>query len=104
MSRQATFAVNNETKRIQIAYTLMQPHQKNPADVWFHCSKLRTKYNSGFSTRSNLYNGPRRDAAIINRAIIDKSTFIKEMNIVHNSQVWQSPAYNLWEQYFGKPE
>jgi hypothetical protein len=104
MSRQATFAVNNETKRIRIAYTLMQPNQNNPADVWLHCSKLRAKNYSGFSTRSNLYNGPRRDAAIINRAIIDKSTFIEEMNIVHDNQVWQPPAHNLWEQYFGKPE
>jgi hypothetical protein len=104
MSRQATLAVNNETKRVRIAYTLMQPHQNNPADVWLHCSKMKKNNQSGFWTRSNQYNGPRRNAAIISRAIIDKSTFVKELNIVHNNQVWQPPAQNVWEHYFGEPE
>jgi hypothetical protein len=101
MSTRATLAVNIETKRIRIAYALIQPNHITAAEVWIHCSKGNKQNQSGFSIRSNLYNGPHRNAVVISSASIDKSTFIKQMILVSVDQPWQHPAQDVWKRYFG---
>jgi hypothetical protein len=103
MSTRATLAVDIETKRIRIAYALIQPNRITAAGVWLHCSKVSKQNQSGFSIRSNLYNGPSRNAVIISSASIDKSTFIREMIIISTNQTWQNLAQNVWKRHFGDP-
>jgi hypothetical protein len=104
MSTKATFAVDHQTKRLRIAYTIVNNYGIAQQEVWLHCSKGKKRNEQGFSVRCNLYNGQSTSATTINSTCIDRSTFITEMNMFNAYQPWQVAAQSIWTNNFGEPE